>query len=130
MSTEVKPRLQYHLIPSRNPNTGETTTRPIVANREIVDEEGIVRYAVETGVVVGNPIHIRSVLAGLVEVMRQLVREGKSVNICNWVRVYADLCGTADPSGKLSKANYVRTIAVPMKSARVYMEDIDWEKVD
>ena len=129
MSTGMKPRLKYRLVPGRNPMSGEETRRPLIADRRSIDAEGIVEYALAKGYVIGSPLELRYQLAGFVDTMRSLVSEGVSVNLCDWLRIHGELSGTVGTNGRLSEKNEFRVLATPLKSAKCRIDDFDWERV-
>lgn len=129
MKNNSNPKMKYRVVTGRHPRTGEIAYRPVIAERETVNIEDVVQYALENGYVIGHPMQICFTVTAITEAIRSLIREGKVVNLCGLLRVRGELTGTVDVSGKLTKENDFRTVASPLKSAKCGIEDFNWEKI-
>ena len=89
-----KPAMKYRVVQGRNPRTGGTIPRPLIVERETYYIDQFVQYALNTGYVCGQFHDMRGALNGFIQAMQQLGKEGKAVNLGNWLRIHAELTGT------------------------------------
>ena len=101
----TKPSMKYRVVGGRNPQTGNPLFRPVVTDRETMYLDQVVQYALNAGYVRGQFHDMRGALNGFIEAIQQLGRDGKAVNLNNWLRIHAELTGTVGENRQLSERN-------------------------
>ena len=115
-----KPKLKYRVIPARNPSTGAALLRT----------DQVVEYALNAGYVRGQFHDMRGALNGFIEAIQQLGRDGKSINLNDWLRIHGELTGSVDATRQLSAKNGYKVAITPLKELKRSVGDFSWTNVD
>lgn len=125
-----KPKLKYRVIPARNPSTGAALLRPVIAERDTLRTDQVVEYALNAGYVRGQFHDMRGALNGFIEAIQQLGRDGKSINLNDWLRIHGELTGSVDATRQLSAKNGYKVAITPLKELKRSVNDFSWTNVD
>lgn len=125
-----KPKLKYKIIPARNPGTGAALLRPVITGRETLATDQVVEYALKAGYVRGQFHDMRGALNGFIEAIQQLGRDGKSVNLSDWLRIHGELTGSVDSTRQLGAKNGYKVVISPLKELKRSVSDFSWTNVD
>ncbi len=126
----TKPKLKYRVVNGRNPLTNEVIQRPIIVERETLRTDDVVTYALNAGYVRGQFHDMRGALNGFVEAIQQLGRDGKCVNLNDWLAIRGQLTGTVDETRQLSAANSYRVTITALKELKRDIGDFSWTNID
>lgn len=127
MSTKTP--MKYRIVGGKNPKTGEPIKRPVITERETYYIDKVVEYAIKNGYVRGQFHDMRGALNGFIEAIEQLGRDGKCVNLNNWLRVHAELTGTVDETLQLTKANELRVCITPLQDLKSDVANFSWTNI-
>ena len=125
-----KPKLKFRVIAGRNPKTHEPLLRPLIADRETYYMDQLVEYALNAGYVRGQFHDMRGALNGFVEAMQQLGKDGKAVNLNDWLRIHGELSGTVDETRQLTDANEYKVRITALKELKRKASDFSWTNID
>lgn len=125
-----KPKLKYHIVSGRNPRTGAALKRPVIVDRDILRTDQVVEYALNGGYVRGQFHDMRGALNGFIEAIQQLGRDGKSINLNDWLSIHGQLTGTVDETRQLSSKNGYRVAITALKELKRDVTDFSWTNVD
>lgn len=128
MST--KPQMKYRVVQGRNPRTGGTIQRPQIVERETYYLDQVVEYALNAGYVRGQFHDMRGALNGFIEAIQQLGKDGKAVNLNNWLRVHAELTGQVGESRQLSDANELHVVITALQDLKSDWTKFSWTNVE
>ena len=126
----TKPMLKYRVVSGHNPKTGGVIMRPVITDRQTYYMDQVVEYAINAGYVRGQFHDMRGALNGFVEAMQQLGREGKAVNLNNWLRIHAELTGTVGESRQLTDANELHVAITALTDLKAKAGSFSWTNVD
>ena len=126
----IRPKLKYRIVTGRNPKTGDPILRPQIAERETYKTDQVVEYALNAGYVRGQFHDMRGALNGFIEAIQQLGKDGKSVNLNDWLRVHGELTGTVDETRRLSAKNGYRVNITALKELKRSVDEFNWMNVD
>ena len=127
MSTKTP--MKYRIVGGKNPKTGEPIKRPVITERETYYIDKVVEYAIKNGYVRGQFHDMRGALNGFIEAIEQLGRDGKCVNLNNWLRVHAELTGTVDETMALTAANALRVNIAALQDLKTSVDNFAWTNV-
>lgn len=123
-------KMQYRIREARNPITGETILRPVIANRETLPIRDLVKFARDAGFVRGQQRDLEGLLNGFVEAMQDRAKAGYSINVKDWFRIEGHLRGTVDETRMLSRMrNAYRVAVIPQQELRVGIGEFRWERI-
>ena len=125
-----KPSMKYRVVQGRNPRTGGTIQRPQIVDRETYHLDQVVEYALNAGYVRGQFHDMRGALNGFIEAIQQLGRDGKAVNLNNWLRVHAELTGQVGESRQLSSANELHVVITALQDLKSDWTKFSWTNVE
>ena len=125
-----KPSMKYRVVQGRNPRTGGTIQRPQIVDRETYYLDQVVEYALNAGYVRGQFHDMRGALNGFIEAIQQLGRDGKAVNLNNWLRVHAELTGQVGESRQLSSANELHVVITALQDLKSDWTKFSWTNVE
>ena len=125
-----KPKLKYRVVSGRNPRTGGVLKRPVITERETYYMDQVVEYALNAGYVRGQFHDMRGALNGFVEAMQQLGKEGKAVNLNNWLRIHAELTGTVGESLQLTDENELHVAITSLSDLKRKASEFSWTNID
>lgn len=126
----MKPTLKYRVVSGRNPKTGGVLLRPVITERETYYMDQLVNYALNSGYVRGQFHDMRGALNGFVEAMQQLGKEGKAINLNNWLRIHAELTGIVGESRQLTDANELHVAITALTDLKANVGDFSWTNID
>ena len=126
----AKPKLKYRVVQGRNPKTGDPMNRPQIAERDTYTTDQVVEYALNAGYVRGQFHDMRGALNGFIEAVQQLGKDGKSVNLNDWLRVHGELTGSCDETRRLSAKNGYRVRITALKELKRDVGEFSWVNVD
>ena len=126
----AKPKLKYRVVQGRNPKTGDPMNRPQIAERDTYTTDQVVEYALNAGYVRGQFHDMRGALNGFIEAVQQLGKDGKSVNLNDWLRVHGELTGSCDETRRLSAKNGYRVRITALKELKRDVSEFSWINVD
>ena len=126
----TKPSMKYRVVGGRNPQTGSPLFRPVVTDRETMYLDQVVQYALNAGYVRGQFHDMRGALNGFIEAIQQLGREGKAVNLNNWLRIHAELTGTVGENRQLTERNEMNVNITALHDLKCDWRDFSWTNVD
>lgn len=126
----TKPKLKYRVVQGRNPKTGDPMNRPQIAERDTYTTDQVVEYALNAGYVRGQFHDMRGALNGFIEAVQQLGKDGKSVNLNDWLRVHGELTGSCDETRRLSAKNGYRVRITALKELKRDVSEFSWVNVD
>ena len=126
----IKPPMKYRVVQGRNPRTGGTIPRPLIVERETYYIDQFVQYALNTGYVRGQFHDMRGALNGFIQAMQQLGKEGKAVNLGNWLRIHAELTGTVGENRQLTERNEKRVNITALQDLKSDVSNFSWTNVD
>lgn len=125
-----KPMLKYRVVSGRNPKTGGVLLRPVITERETLYMDQVVNYALNAGYVRGQFHDMRGALNGFVEAVQQLGKDGKAVNLNNWLRIHAELTGTVGQSRQLTNKNELHVAITALTDLKANISDFNWTNID
>mgnify|MGYP003319785675 CR=1 FL=1 len=125
-----KPKLKFRVVAGHNPKTHEALLRPQIAERETYYMDQLVEYALNAGYVRGQFHDMRGALNGFVEAMQQLGKDGKAVNLNDWLRIHGELTGQVDETRQLTDANEYKVRITALKELKRKATDFSWTNVD
>ena len=125
-----KPKLKFRVVAGRNPKTEEALLRPQIAERETYYMDQLVEYALNAGYVRGQFHDMRGALNGFVEAMQQLSKDGKAVDLDNWLRIHGELTGKVDETRQLTDANEYKVRITALKDLKRKVSDFSWTNID
>ena len=128
--TALRPTMKYRVVEGRHPGVNGVVRRPQVVERATCDETELVDYALKYGYVRGQAADIRGILDGLLEAMRRLGAEGKTVHLKDFLRIRGVLTGTVDASGRLTERNAYCVRIAPCRELKCRADAFDWVQVD
>ena len=126
----IKPSMKFRVVQGRNPKTGGTVQRPLIVERETYYLDQVVQYALNAGYVRGQFHDMRGALNGFIQAMQQLGKDGKAVNLNNWLRIHAELTGTVGESRQLSERNEMRVNITALQDLKSDWTQFSWTNVD
>ena len=126
----TKPHMKYRVVQGRNPRTGGAIQRPQVVDRETYYLDQVVRYAINAGYVRGQFHDMRGALNGFIEAIQQLGKDGKAVNLNNWLRVHAELTGQLDETRQLTDANELHVVITALQDLKSDWTRFSWTNID
>ena len=126
----TKPSMKYRVVGGRNPQTGNPLFRPVVTDRETMYLDQVVQYALNAGYVRGQFHDMRGALNGFIEAIQQLGRDGKAVNLNNWLRIHAELTGTVGENRQLTERNEMNVNITALHDLKCDWRDFSWTNVD
>lgn len=126
----IKPSMKFRVVQGRNPKTGGTVQRPLIVERETYYLDQVVQYALNAGYVRGQFHDMRGALNGFIQAMQQLGKDGKAVNLNNWLRIHAELTGTVGESRQLSDRNEMRVNITALQDLKSDWTQFSWTNVD
>ena len=126
----TKPSMKYRVVGGRNPQTGSPLFRPVVTDRETMYLDQVVQYALNAGYVRGQFHDMRGALNGFIEAIQQLGRDGKAVNLNNWLRIHAELTGTVGENRQLTERNEMNVNITALNDLKCDWRDFSWTNVD
>ena len=126
----TKPSMKYRVVGGRNPQTGNPLFRPVVTDRETMYLDQVVQYALNAGYVRGQFHDMRGALNGFIEAIQQLGRDGKAVNLNNWLRIHAELTGTVGENRQLTERNEMNVNITALNDLKCDWRDFSWTNVD
>ena len=126
----TKPSMKYRVVGGRNPQTGNPLFRPVVTDRETMYLDQVVQYALNAGYIRGQFHDMRGALNGFIEAIQQLGREGKAVNLNNWLRIHAELTGTVGENRQLTERNEMNVNITALHDLKCDWRDFSWTNVD
>ena len=126
----IKPKMKYRIVKGRNPKTGDPILRPQIAERETYMTDQVVEYALNAGYVRGQFHDMRGALNGFIEAVQQLGKDGKSVNLNDWLRVHGELTGSCDETRRLGAKNGYRVRITALKELKRNVDEFSWTNVD
>ena len=126
----TKPSMKYRVVGGRNPQTGSPLFRPVVTDRETMYLDQVVQYALNAGYVRGQFHDMRGALNGFIEAIQQLGRDGKAVNLNNWLRIHAELTGTVGENRQLTERNEMNVNITALHDLKCDWRDFSWTNVD
>lgn len=126
----TKPKLKFRVVVGHNPKTKAPLLRPLIADRETYYMDQLVDYALNAGYVRGQFHDMRGALNGFVEAMQQLGRDGKAVNLNDWLRIHGELTGQVDETRQLTDANEYKVRITALKELKRKASDFSWTNVD
>ena len=129
---DTKPTLQYKVVTGYNPatKTKGDLMRPLLVNREIYPVDRVVEYALKNGYIRGQFEDMKGAINGSIEAMQQLVRDGKIVNLADWLKIHAELTGTVGESRQVGSANKLHVCITALQSLKIDMSHFSMENVD
>lgn len=127
---EARETLKYRVVEGYNPRTRGVVRRPMIVERETLDEEALVNYALKIGYVRGQAEDICGILRGLFQAMQVLGLQGKTIYIKDALRIRGVLTGTVDESGALTEKNEYCVRVDAFKDLKCRVSDFDWVRVD
>lgn len=125
-----KPKLKYRIVSGRNPKTGDPMLRPQIVERETYKTDQVVEYALNAGYVRGQFHDMRGALNGFIEAIQQLGKDGKAVNLNDWLRVHGELTGSVDETRRLSAKNGYRVNITALKELKREVDEFSWTSID
>lgn len=125
-----KPKLKFRVVTGHNPKTEAPLLRPQIAERETYYMDQLVEYALNAGYVRGQFHDMRGALNGFVEAMQQLGKDGKAVNLNDWLRIHGELTGQVDETRQLTDANEYKVRITALKELKRKASDFSWTNVD
>lgn len=126
----IKPKMKYRIVRGHNPKTGDPILRPQIAERETYMTDQVVEYALNAGYVRGQFHDMRGALNGFIEAVQQLGKDGKSVNLNDWLRVHGELTGPCDETRRLGAKNGYRVRITALKELKRDVSEFSWTNVD
>ena len=126
----TKPKLKFRVVAGHNPKTSEALLRPQIAERETYYMDQLVEYALNAGYVRGQFHDMRGALNGFVEAMQQLGKDGKAVNLNDWLRIHGELTGQVDETRQLTDANEYKVRITALKELKRKASDFSWTNID
>ena len=126
----TKPSMKYRVVGGRNPQTGNPLFRPVVTDRETMYLDQVVQYALNAGYVRGQFHDMRGALNGFIEAIQQLGRDGKAVNLNNWLRIHAELTGTVGENRQLTERNEMNVNITALNDLKCDWRDFSWTNID
>lgn len=126
----IKPSMKYRVVQGRNPRTGDAIQRPLIVDRETYYIDQVVEYALNAGYVRGQFHDMRGALNGFIEAIQQLGKDGKAVNLSNWLRVHAELTGQLDETRQLTAANELHVVITALQDLKSDLAKFSWTNVD
>ena len=126
----TKPKLKFRVVVGHNPKTKVPLLRPLIADRETYYMDQLVDYALNAGYVRGQFHDMRGALNGFVEAMQQLGRDGKAVNLNDWLRIHGGLTGQVDETRQLTDANEYKVRITALKELKRKATDFSWTNID
>ena len=125
-----KPKLKFRVVAGHNPKTKAPLLRPQIAERETYYMDQLVEYALNAGYVRGQFHDMRGALNGFVEAMQQLGKDGKAVNLNDWLRIHGELTGQVDETRVLTDANEYKVRITALKELKRKASDFSWTNID
>lgn len=127
----IKIKKKYRVITAMNPKTKtKDLLRPVVTERETYYSDNVVEYALKNGYVRGQYHDMLGALNGFIQAVQELGKEGKDVNLSNWLRVHGELTGTVDPKDPvLTEKNSFRVNITALKELKRKASDFSWTRV-
>ena len=126
----IKPSMKFRVVQGRNPRTGGTIQRPLIVDRETYYIDQVVQYALNAGYVRGQFHDMRGALNGFIQAMQQLGKDGKAVNLANWLRIHAELTGTVGEDRQLSDRNEMRVNITALQDLKSDVANFSWTNID
>ncbi len=126
----TKPSMKYRVVQGRNPRTGGSIQRPQIVERETYYIDQVVEYALNAGYVRGQFHDMRGALNGFIEAIQQLGRDGKAVNLNNWLRVHAELTGQVGETRQLTSANELHVVITALQDLKSDWTKFSWTNVE
>ena len=126
----TKPLMKYRVVQGRNPRTGGAMQRPLIVERETYYLDQVVEYAINAGYVRGQFHDMRGALNGFIEAIQQLGKDGKAVNLNNWLRVHAELTGQLNETHQLSDANELHVVITALQDLKSDCSKFSWTNVE
>lgn len=126
----TKPLMKYRVVQGRNPRTGGAMQRPLIVERETYYLDQVVEYAINAGYVRGQFHDMRGALNGFIEAIQQLGKDGKAVNLNNWLKVHAELTGQIGENRQLSDANGLHVVITALQDLKSDLTKFNWTNVD
>ena len=126
----IKPSMKYRVVQGRNPRTGGIVQRPLIVERETYYLDQLVQYALKAGYVRGQFHDMRGALNGFVQAMQQLGKDGKAVNLNNWLRIHAELTGTVGENRQLTERNEMNVNITALNDLKCDWREFSWTNVD
>lgn len=130
MNASNKTKMKYKVVNGRNPRTGAPLKRPVLTDRETYRLEQVVNYAINAGYVRGHLHDMCGLLNGMIEAIQQLGKNGKIVNLNDWLRIHGELTGTVDDSHQLSSENEYHVVITALKELKCDLNSFAWVNVD
>lgn len=126
----TKTKLKFRVVAGHNPKTKAPLLRPQIAERETYYMDQLVEYALNAGYVRGQFHDMRGALNGFVEAMQQLGKDGKAVNLNDWLRIHGELTGQVDETRQLTDANEYKVRITALKELKRKATDFSWTNID
>lgn len=130
MDTNEKSTLDFRVIATRNPKTGENLLRPVIVNRKTLNMRQLIAYAKEAGYVRGQTRDLEGLLGGFIQAMQARAKAGYSINVNDWFIVSGHLKGAVGEDRQLSAANSYHVTITATKDLKASIKDFSWNRVD
>ena len=124
-----KPEVKYCAVAYKNPITHRIGYRPVITGRDIRYFEQIVDYALNSKYVRGKKDDILAIIRGFLRACKQLMIQGLSVEIDQWMRLHPELTGiledgqTVDPN-----ENELKMYITPLLTLKdITTDDFTWK---
>lgn len=127
-----KPKLQYKIVAAYNPATKKEgdLMRPLLVNREVYAIDRVVEYALKNGYIRGQFEDMKGALNGSIQAIQQLVRDGKVVNLADWLKIHAELTGTVGETRLVNDENSLHVCITALQSLKIKLSSFTMESVE